>query len=100
VSDAGGWLARRSPPPPAPLTRWLGGVDVRGDEPGPWRALLQAALGELGRARAAPGRVRASAFHLLAADALVTYACEAALDEEDPADALGTILSRVAAPEP
>lgn len=98
MSDVRGWLARRSPAPPVPLARWLEGVGFSGDEPG--KALLEGALGELGRARAAPGRVRASAFHLLAADALVTYTCEAALEEEDPAEALGRILSRVAAPEP
>jgi len=98
VSDVRSWLARRSPPPPAPLSRWLEGVDAPGGAPG--EALLEGGLGELGRARAAPGRVRASALHLLAADALVTYACEAALEAGDPAEALGRILSRVAAPEP
>lgn len=50
----------------------------------------------LDEARAKPGRVRESAFHLLAADALVTYACEAALDEADPSTALRTILLETA----
>ncbi len=50
----------------------------------------------LDAARAQPGRVRESAFHLLAADALVTYACEAALEEGDPPAALRTILLRTA----
>jgi hypothetical protein len=35
-----------------------------------------------------PGRVRENAFHLLAADALLTYACEAALESDDPEAAL------------
>ncbi len=63
-------------------------------------ALLGGGLAELARARAEPGRVRASAFHLLAADALVTYACEAALEGPEPAEAFGDILSRVAAQHP
>jgi hypothetical protein len=50
----------------------------------------------LDETRANPGRVRQSAFHLLAADALVTYACEAALDEADPSAALRTILLETA----
>jgi hypothetical protein len=41
---------------------------------------------------ARPGRIRESAFQLLAADALVTYACEAALEERDPRAALRAIL--------
>jgi hypothetical protein len=49
------------------------------------RDRLEAAL-------ARPGRVRESAFRLLEADALLTYACEAALEAEDPAGALRRIL--------
>ena len=97
MTDVRGWLAGRTPPPPAPLTRWLDRVAYDGSSLE--EALLAGGLAELGRARAAPGRVRTSAFHLLAADALVTYACEAALEEADPAGALGRILSRVAASE-
>lgn len=89
------WLERRTPAPPAPLSRWLDGVVCTGDTLPD--ALLHGGLGELGRARAAPGRVRRSAFHLLAADALVTYACEAALEGPDPAGAFENILTRVAA---
>lgn len=53
--------------------------------------LTRAARDRLDRARARPGRVRASAFELLVADALVTYACEAALETEDPSTALEII---------
>jgi len=42
-----------------------------------------------------PGRVRESAFDLLAADALLTYACEAALESPDPEGVLGAILRRI-----
>ena len=52
--------------------------------------LLRGGLRELDRARTAPGRVRESAFHLLAADALLTYACEAALETGDPEAELRT----------
>ncbi|MDF2697623.1 MAG: hypothetical protein K0S65_6006, partial [Labilithrix sp.] len=38
------------------------------------------------------GRVRDSAFRLLEADALLTYACEAALERDDPETALQRIL--------
>jgi hypothetical protein len=47
----------------------------------------------LDAARARPGRVRASAFPLLEADALITYACEAALETDDPEGALRRILA-------
>jgi hypothetical protein len=97
VTNLPAWLDGRTPPPPPPLARWLDGVACTGDTlPG---ALLAGGLSELGKARAAPGRERASAFHLLAADALVTYACEAALEGPDPGEALKGILSRVAARE-
>jgi hypothetical protein len=59
--------------------------------------LTRAALDALGRARARPGRHRESAFDLLAADALVTYACEAAVEGEDIEDGLSRILRTVSA---
>ena len=57
-------------------------------------------LGDLGaeaiaEALAAPGRNRQSAFRLLAGDALLTYACEAAGQEEDPESWLEYLLSSV-----
>jgi len=84
------------PPPPAPLATWLAGVPLsRGATS---EALLQAGLSELDSARSAAGRVRSSAFHLLAADALLTYACEAALEGDDPQAVLVGILRQAAAP--
>jgi hypothetical protein len=61
-------------------------------------APLHVALADEGRvrlaaARARTGRVRESAFRLLEADALITYACEAALDTEDPEAALRHVLA-------
>lgn len=53
--------------------------------------LLDAARDRLDAARARPGRIRTSALELLVADALLTYACEAALETEDPATALEAI---------
>jgi hypothetical protein len=90
------WLAERTPPPPEPLARWLDGVELSGDSV--LEALVSGALRELARARAEPGRVRASAFHLLGADALITYGCEAALESDAPAVELRRIVGRVAAP--
>jgi len=90
------FLATRNPSAPEPLATWLAGVPL-----GPGaesEALLRAGLSELDASRSAPGRVRASAFHLLAADALLTYACEAALDHDDPRPAFVEILQRAAAP--
>ena len=41
---------------------------------------------------ARPGRDREGAFHLLAADALLTYACEASAGEEDVERSLVDLL--------
>jgi len=90
------WLAQRMPPPPDPLTRWLDRVGMPGDPV--LDALMHGGLLELGRARAEPGRVRRSAYHLLAADALITYGCEAALERDAPAVELRRLVGLVAAP--
>jgi len=83
-------MASRRPAPPADLAAALHVHDA----PGAFDvALAVAARARLAEARAQPGRTRASAFRLLEADALITYACEAALDTEDPEDALRRILT-------
>ena len=72
---------------------WL---DVDEDPDAPVRdALVRSGMASLDRARAAPGRVRESAYHLLRADALLTYACEAAVEGPDPEQALARILESV-----
>lgn len=89
MSGLAAWLAGRSPEPPADLTASL---RVGGASGVPADALTEVALARLDEARARPGRVRESAFRLLEADALLTYACEAALETEDPDAALRRIL--------
>jgi len=89
VSALDSWLADRRPPPPRDLRSSLR-VD---DDGGSFDAVLAtAARARLDDARSRPGRIRENAFHLLAADALLTYACEAALESEDPEAALLRIL--------
>ncbi|MEM7415355.1 MAG: hypothetical protein AAF389_07660 [Gemmatimonadota bacterium] len=77
------WLDRQRPAPPPELVvaivRALDDVDPTDPD-----ALSDASRTLLSAARARPGRVRESAFDLLAADALITYACIAMLDDEDP----------------
>ncbi len=93
MSGLDAWLAGRRPTPPMDLGPWLprdaGGTDRL-------RALRDAGLTALDRALALPGRQRDAAFHLLAADALITYACEAALEAEDPVPLWNEILHAVA----
>jgi hypothetical protein len=83
VSDVQSWLSGRSPPPPPDLAAALRRH----------ASLTEAGMSCLDAARARPGRVRESAFRLLEADALLTYACEAALESGDPEAALRRILS-------
>ncbi len=93
MSDIRTWIETRRPPAPMDLGRWLHADAESGSMTERITFLARTALDE---ARAQPGRVRESAFQLLAADALVTYACEAALEEANPPAALRTILLRTA----
>jgi len=91
VSELHAWVACRGPSPPSDLDTALRG-DLEGGD------TLSEALACAGRARleaalSRPGIVRESAFELLAADALVTYACEAALESPDPLSALEQLLT-------
>lgn len=83
------FLASRRPPPPADL---FASLRVRESRRSLDEALTAAGLVGLEEAQAGLGRVRESAFRLLEADALLTYACEAALESEDPEAALERIL--------
>jgi hypothetical protein len=94
MSNISAWMAGRRPTPPADL----GGAIAFAEDAGTSVDALVAALSaeggsRLAAARARLGRVRASAFRLLEADALITYACEAALEREDPEAALRQVLS-------
>jgi hypothetical protein len=85
------WIADRHPPPVVPLDRWTrtAGVVEDGDRVD---MLTMLATSALESALARPGKEREGAFHLLAADALLTYACEAALETNDVEGALLRIL--------
>lgn len=85
-------MAARRPAPAFPLEGAPPGLDEMGPETRV-DALLAVALEGVDAARGAPGRVRGSAFHLLAADAWLTYASEAALECAD-ADAVLTDMVR------
>lgn len=90
----GDWLAGRRPAVPDGLKEWLA-VD---DNP----ALSVADLADLGIAALDQAAVsqrldRHAAFQLLAADAFLTYACEAAVDEPGVVSRLHLILDRCAA---
>lgn len=56
--------------------------------------LWAAGAAALDRALENPGRVRSSAFELLTADALITYACEAALETDDPEGAIESLVGQ------
>jgi hypothetical protein len=58
-------------------------------------SLLRAGLLHLEDAVGRPGRDREAAYHLLAADALVTYGCEAASEAVDVCGVLREVLGRV-----
>lgn len=90
-TSLGSWISSRNPPAVMPLARWTdtGEVAGAGDRPG---ILVELATSALRSALELPGNEREGAYHLLAADALFTYACEAALETEDVEGALLSIL--------
>lgn len=98
MSETERWLATRRPRAPEGLAART--REALRHDGGAGRAvgedLADAARLCLDESRARPGRVRESAFQLLLADALLTYACEAALEAEAP-DAVLLSLAEVAA---
>ena len=56
---------------------------------------METAREALDEARSPFEKVSARAFFLLEADALITYACEAALEADDPGRALRKVLAAV-----
>lgn len=87
------WLDGRRPRPPSALAKVLFATPLPGRSGSAVEALSLEARDRLDAARARPGRVRESAFELLAADATITYACEAALEDDDPDRALISLLA-------
>jgi hypothetical protein len=86
------WLREREPEiPVAFLPHLLGELSC------PAGADHLAELGEkvLVRALEQPGRNRSAAFHLLAADAFFTYACEAMATESNVQGGLKALLKRI-----
>ena len=71
------WLDAREPAPPLELQEWLA-VPDRGLSV--VEALVEGGAEALEQALERPGRDRDAAFYLLAADALLTYACEATVE--------------------
>ena len=88
------WLVTRRPAVPHALDDWL---SVDAGLPLGVEELTALGLDSLERSRVGGRLDRAAAFHLLAADAFLTYACEAATDEADVAFRLDLILDRCAA---
>ena len=93
------WLATRTPPAPDELKAWLripdGGTDPDGGLTSVPESLLKAGLHHLEEAVRRPGRDREAARQLLAADALITYGCEAASEAADVGGVLREVLGRV-----
>ncbi len=101
MTDRRAWLRGRRPAPPAELAAAIdeacaavapdGSADRGAAGEDPTDILARAAADRLAAALRHPGRVRASAFELLTADALLTYASEAALESSDPVAGLDAI---------
>lgn len=89
------WLASREPSPPQLLAQMLG--DIVHDERCDSRNLPEALMTHAATLLSDIGDDRAAAIHLLAADALITYAMEAAAESNADFDAFASAAaSRVA----
>jgi len=88
------WLAARQPYPPAQVRGLLPSLD---DEQPLVSTLANAGVEMLTSAGERTGKDRDTAFLLLAADALLTYACEAAAQSPHPQAALREVLNTVGA---
>ena len=94
MSDLKTWISSRRPISPVELGPR---IDASGVTPVSALGLTKIACDTLEQAGLSPGRVRNSAFQLLTADALITYACELALDGEDSDLVLEVIMQHSAA---
>jgi hypothetical protein len=84
------WLRTRIPDVPPPLATLL--TEERAEEIVDPDFLHGRALESLERSLDSPGRNRQAAYHLLAGDAFLTYACEALAREPEPGMALEGLL--------
>ena len=84
------WLAGRTPPVPEAFRSWM--QPAHPDAPAGLDSLTREAHEALARALSPEGRPRRGAFDLLAADGFLTYACEAALETDDPRAALDGVV--------
>lgn len=88
------WVRKVDPPPPPELHPWLSGGETDGAGFPSVEELERRAEEALSRSRTA---VRPDgALHLLAADAYLTWACEAALEGARPDATLAELAERVA----
>lgn len=90
------WLEVRLADVPGEFRPWLepGGGAAEEEVPA---ELARRGLVALAEAADRPGRNREAAFRLLAADAYITYACEATLGNAEPERALQELVARIAA---
>jgi hypothetical protein len=102
MTSLGEWLDARTPPPPAALRERLRdalGDDLHGPASEAHDRCLAASERLVGAIVAGGASTRAVALDLLAADALVTYAFEAAADEpERLAERTDEAMRRLSAP--
>jgi len=96
MSSAARWMEERMSRVPSALRAWL--QAPRTDDPeGRVEFLAARGVAALDDAISRPGRDREAAFHLLAADAYLTWACEAAAeDDADPGERLADLVRQVA----
>lgn len=97
MSSVDRWLEGRLSAVPPVLRSWLHRSE--GPDTGVMEPLVARGRAALADAVARPGRNRDAAFHLLAADAYLTWACEAAAEEADPGDALAALIQSVGSGE-
>lgn len=90
-------MSGSSPQDSGDLSTWIEGYGGVGSEAGGSEG-ISAAFRALREALARPGRDRSAAHALLAADALLTRACEEAADAADPETELLRVLQGVPMP--
>ena len=86
------WLQGRQPPVPGDF---LPHLTREGGHVGGPEGLADRGMGQLHQALDRPGREREAAFRLLAADAFITYACEAAVEGEGALERIEDLLIRL-----